>query len=357
MRRPRALLSAVLASVLVLAGAGRADALPSASGGARAPSGTAPAADNAPAVPRTSGTGGGAQAPSAPTAGGSEYGVVVRAPLRPVVARMSVPGSALAGSPPRTLVEVREPGVATVFVRVLITDLVTRRVVVLAQPGWVRTGHTFAVRWPSGARVKPGSYRVSVSAHDHHGGLLLRSAHASGRANLLVHAPAPPPKPASPPSAPAPAPPPAGVPTPAQLAADGAVFPVAGPHSFGDAENRFGAPREGHIHQGQDVLAAEGLPVVAPLNGSILTTAYQAGGAGYYVVEHTRVGFDFMFAHCQAGSTAVSSEQAVAAGQELCRVGATGDATGPHLHFEMWVGGWRAAGGEPIDPLPYLEAW
>jgi murein DD-endopeptidase MepM/ murein hydrolase activator NlpD len=141
------------------------------------------------------------------------------------------------------------------------------------------------------------------------------------------------------------------------LAADGAVFPVAGAHSFGDAENRFGAAREGHIHQGQDVLAAEGLPVVAPLTGSILTTGYQAGGAGYYLVERTRVGFDFMFAHCQSGSTAVSPEEAVAAGQQLCRVGATGDATGPHLHFEMWVGGWQSAGGEPIDPLPYLEAW
>ena len=118
--------------------------------------------------------------------------MVARGALRPVVARLSVPASALAGSPPHALVEVREPGVATVFVRALITDLATRRVVVLAQLGWVRTGRTLAVRWPSGARLRPGSYRVSVSAHDHHGGLLLRSAHASGRANLLVRAPAPP---------------------------------------------------------------------------------------------------------------------------------------------------------------------
>jgi murein DD-endopeptidase MepM/ murein hydrolase activator NlpD len=47
----------------------------------------------------------------------------------------------------------------------------------------------------------------------------------------------------------------------------------------------------------------------------------------------------------------------VAAGQTLCLAGQSGDATAPHLHFEMWVGGWYAPGGHTIDPLPYLEAW
>ena len=58
-----------------------------------------------------------------------------------------------------------------------------------------------------------------------------------------------------------------------------------------------------------------------------------------------------------AGSLAVAKEQTVSAGQTLCDAGQTGDATTPHLHFEMWVGGWRSAAGYPIDPLPYLEAW
>lgn len=151
------------------------------------------------------------------------------------------------------------------------------------------------------------------------------------------------------PSTPTPAPPPTGSETP--------VFPVVGPHSFGDAANRFGAGRTGNIHQGQDVLASEGLQVVAPLAGTIVTTGFQASAAGWYVAEHTPTTFDLFFAHCQAGSLAVSTGQAVRAGQALCKVGQTGDATGPHLHFEMWVGGWQAAGGHPIDPLPYLEAW
>jgi murein DD-endopeptidase MepM/ murein hydrolase activator NlpD len=167
----------------------------------------------------------------------------------------------------------------------------------------------------------------------------------------VAHKPKPKPKPRKP------APKKAPTPTPTPTGTETPVFPVVGPHSFGDAGNRFGAGRTGHIHQGQDVLASEGQQVVAPLSGTIITTGFQASAAGWYVAEHTTTTFDFFFAHCQAGSLAVSTGQAVRAGQALCRVGQTGDATGPHLHFEMWVGGWQAPGGHPIDPLPYLEAW
>ena len=105
------------------------------------------------------------------------------------------------------------------------------------------------------------------------------------------------------------------------------------------------------------MLAAEGTPILAPMAGTVFWTSYQASGAGYYAVEHTAAGFDLMFAHCQAGTLAVSASVAVRAGQLICDEGQTGDATAPHLHFEMWVGGWWAPGGYPIDPLPYLQAW
>lgn len=195
-----------------------------------------------------------------------------------------------------------------------------------------------------------------------------KRAHRAARPRSRSHKPpakrkpASKPKQAKPAPAPAPvltvpAPTPVGAPSPAQTLSEGAVFPVAGPHTLAGPEGSFGAPRSGHVHEGQDILAAEGLPNVAPLPGTIVTTGYQAGGAGWYVAEHTAGAFDLFFAHCQAGSVQVAAGQIVGAGTVLCLVGATGDATGPHLHFEMWLGGWRAPGGQPIDPRPYLEAW
>ncbi|HEV7529063.1 MAG TPA: M23 family metallopeptidase [Solirubrobacteraceae bacterium] len=301
---------------------------------------------------------GGSQAPSAPLSGGSEYGLSAsaNAVVHPVITSLSVPSTSVPGRPPRVTLRIDEPRVGTVNATVAVNDLSTRKAAIVVNMGWVHTGRTLTVRWPRGATLKAGSFHVSVSAHDHHSRSLARTAHSSGVTTLTVVVPAPAP-------APAPAPPPtppvveAGVPSPAQTVATGAVFPVAGAHSFGGPENRYGAPRSGHVHEGQDILAAEGTPDVAPLAGTITSTSYQAGGAGYYAVEHTLAGFDLMFAHCQAATLAVSAGQAVAAGQQLCLAGQTGDATAPHLHFEMWVGGWYAPGGHTIDPLPYLEAW
>jgi hypothetical protein len=301
---------------------------------------------------------GGAQAPSQSQTGGSEYGVLTRVVQlpRPVISALRVPTSAIAGPAPKVTLRLDEKGVGTVYLQVKVINLATHHSSLVATMGWSHTGRTLTVAWPAGAQLAAGSYVLTVSAHDHHGQTLLRKAHSSGEASLRVSAP-PPPAPKPVPPTPTPTPALLGVPTPAQTVADGAVFPVVGAHNFGGPENRFGAPRDGYTHQGQDVLTAEGTPIVVPLAGTITSTSYQAGGAGYYAVEHTGIGFDFMFAHCEANSLAVSAGQAVAAGQALCKAGQTGDATAPHLHFEMWVGGWQAPGGEPIDPLPYLQAW
>jgi hypothetical protein len=305
------------------------------------------------------GSPGGAAAPVSEASGGSEYGVAVAQASRPVLTRLTVPRTVVTGRPPRVTLRIDEKGVGTVWVQVRIIDLSTHKLAAAATLSWSHTGRTLTVPWSSHTRLLAGSYEVAVAAHDHRHVQLVHGAHVSTEATMTVAPPVPAPVTAQPalPSTPAPVIPEAGVPTPAQTVADGAVFPVGGAHNFGGPENRYGAPRSGHIHQGQDILTTEGTPDLAPLSGAISYTSYQAGGAGYYVVEHTSVGFDFMFAHCQADSIAVTAGQGVSAGQQLCKAGQTGDATTPHLHFEIWVGGWQSSSGHPIDPLPYLEAW
>jgi murein DD-endopeptidase MepM/ murein hydrolase activator NlpD len=282
----------------------------------------------------------------------------------PVVGELSVARVVASGKLPRVTLKIDESGVHMVYVQVILTSLDSHSVAAVLSPGWLATRRVLHLLWPTTSTVPAGSYQLSVSAHDHRGMKLERGSYASDETTITVDGsplrastpavPAPVTAPAAPTSvAPTPE---AGVPSVAQTVAEGAVFPVAGEHNFGGPENVFGAPRDGYSHQGQDILTSEGTPIVAPLAGTILTSSYQEGGAGYYAVEHT-ASFDFMFAHCQAGSVAVSTEQAVAAGQVLCHAGQTGDATTPHVDFEMWVNGWQTPGSWPVNPLPYLETW
>ena len=152
-----------------------------------------------------------------------------------------------------------------------------------------------------------------------------------------------------------PAPPAAGAPAPSDESAH--HFPVGGSYSLGGADARFGARREGHRHQGQDVIAAEGTPVVAPWAGLVEFVRFQRSGAGWYVVlDGDDEDRDYVFMHLRKDSILVAPGQHVSAGQPLAQVGNTGRSSGPHLHFEIWVGGWFD-GGNPIDPLPLLQQW
>jgi murein DD-endopeptidase MepM/ murein hydrolase activator NlpD len=295
-------------------------------------------------VPTAVAYAGGTPAPS-PT-GGSEYGGALARvrPVQPVASIFTVnPRVVVAPRLPRLRVRVDQPGARTVRARLVFLPIRGAGTVVRIEAGRVPTGKRVAVVWPAGSALPPGRYLVRLHVRGLGNRVLARTARTSGRTTVTVRAPAPAPPPAPP--APAPAPVPAG----------SGVFPVAGPHSYGDG---IGAARTGHTHQGQDILAAEGTPVVSPVAGTVLYVDNQPSAAGFYVVLHGADGRDMFFAHCQEGSTVVAPGQAVAPGQGLCLVGHTGDATGPHLHFEIWVGGWRVnAQSQFIDPLPDLLAW
>lgn len=146
---------------------------------------------------------------------------------------------------------------------------------------------------------------------------------------------------------------PAPVPTPTEH-----VFPVQGPFSLGGPDSRFGAGRPGHIHQGQDLAAPLGTPVVAPWAGTVEWVKFQRDGAGHYIVlDGDGEDRDYVFMHLRPGSILVEKGEAVVAGQQLAQVGSSGGSSGPHLHFEIWVKGGWFSGGEPVDPYRFLRAW
>jgi murein DD-endopeptidase MepM/ murein hydrolase activator NlpD len=128
------------------------------------------------------------------------------------------------------------------------------------------------------------------------------------------------------------------------------VFPVRGRHTFGDG---IGA---GRGHQGQDILAKCGKPVVAALSGRVSYVSYQAAAGNYLVIHGAKRQPDTVYMHLLHRASVRSGER-VAAGDQLGLVGQTGDATACHLHFEMWsTPGWEK-GGSLLNPLPYLKRW
>lgn len=132
------------------------------------------------------------------------------------------------------------------------------------------------------------------------------------------------------------------------------VFPVRGPVSFGSSGSRFGAGRPGHIHQGQDVSASCGTPLVAVRRSRVLYNQWDGGGGNYVVLHNLESNTNFVYMHMIRRSP-LSVGQVVGAGSQIGRVGSTGASSGCHLHFEYWIGPWQT-GGHPIDPLPFLRS-
>jgi murein DD-endopeptidase MepM/ murein hydrolase activator NlpD len=130
------------------------------------------------------------------------------------------------------------------------------------------------------------------------------------------------------------------------------VFPVAGPHTFGDG---MGAARSGHGHQGQDIMAACGTPLVAVSRAKVKRVSYHSAAGNYVLIRNKKLKQDYFYAHL-ATRAPVVKDQVVLPGQQIGTVGTTGNARACHLHFELWLGKWYR-GGHPVDPMPYLQTY
>lgn len=124
-----------------------------------------------------------------------------------------------------------------------------------------------------------------------------------------------------------------------------AEFPVAGRTSYTDT---WGAPRPGgRTHQGTDVFAAEGTPVVAAHAGLVEQKTTPVGGQTVTIYGD---GVTSYYAHLSAfeGQSAVTVNPGTVVGY----VGSTGDAAGgpPHLHFQLWIA------HKLVNPYAYLRS-
>ena len=136
----------------------------------------------------------------------------------------------------------------------------------------------------------------------------------------------------------------------------GHIFPVRGRHNFGDSGAHFGAGRAGHSHQGQDVFARCGTRMVAARGGVVKFEQYHRAAGHYLVIDGDKTDVDYAYMHLTSESPFEPGDR-VYTGQQIGTVGDSGNASGCHLHFEMWSGpGWYD-GGDPFDPYPHLIAW
>lgn len=99
-------------------------------------------------------------------------------------------------------------------------------------------------------------------------------------------------------------------------------------------------------HEGIDIAAPVGEPILAPAAGSVRFAGRKAGGYGKVVeIDH---GFGYITRFAHASKILVKTGQKVKRGQTIAEVGATGLVSGPHLHYEVEVD------GKAVDPLDFI---
>jgi murein DD-endopeptidase MepM/ murein hydrolase activator NlpD len=122
------------------------------------------------------------------------------------------------------------------------------------------------------------------------------------------------------------------------------VWPVVGGNNYISQYFRYG-------HYAIDIAADYGSTVRAVTGGTVLFAGWKSNGGGYQV--HISHGGGIYTTYNHMSRVSVGRGQAVGRGQTVGRIGCTGYCSGPHLHFDVWIGPiWN--GGHRVNPLRYF---
>ncbi len=136
--------------------------------------------------------------------------------------------------------------------------------------------------------------------------------------------------------------------------ASGWTWPTRGAYSISSPYGYRSASISGwSYHGGIDIViggkSSSGIPVVAAASGTVEKVQKSYSGYGFMVLINHGNGIKSRYAHMLAGSITVYTGQKVSKGQQIGKIGSTGNSTGPHLHFEVIVN------GSKVDPQKYVR--
>jgi peptidase M23-like protein len=129
------------------------------------------------------------------------------------------------------------------------------------------------------------------------------------------------------------------------IASTPSIWPVKGwvTSEFGYRRSPFTLAAD--FHEGIDIAAAWGTPIVAPADGVVTYAGPRNGYGNLVVIDH---GFGIVTRYGHTSQIFVKEGDKVTRGMKIAQVGTTGHSTGPHLHYEIH------SDGVPVDPMKYI---